>query len=70
MQGRPHGVTGRLHPPLRGRDRDEDRVESFEVRRAGSHGVRVRPGAGYVKLRIRAEDDDRRGRYAVAIHRR
>ena len=54
----------------RGRDRDEDRVESFEVRRAGSHGVRVRPGAGYVKLRIRAEDDDRRGRYAVAIHRR
>lgn len=54
----------------RGRDRDEDRVDSFDVRRARSSGVTVRPGMHYIKLRIRAKDDDRRGGYIVAIHRR
>jgi len=54
----------------RGRDRDEDHLDNFEVRGAGSFGVRVRPDMHYIKLRIRAEDSDRRGRYVVAVYRR
>jgi len=43
-------------------------TDTFEVRGAGDRTVRVPPGVRHIKLKVRAEDDDDKGPYCVAIY--
>jgi len=54
----------------RGRRDDRDRVDSWRLRRPSAFEVRVPPGTLAMELRVRAEDDDQKGWYRLAIRPR
>lgn len=50
------------------RERDEEeKIDTFDVKQTRGIIVRARPGTRYIRLEVRAEDDDRKGRYQLVI---
>lgn len=52
------------------RERDEEeKIETFDVKQTRGIIIRAHPRTRYIRLKVRAEDDDRKGQYQLAIQR-